>query len=123
MTLQVPSVEHDSTPMVPRGSELAIIEVQKTIALNKTGSEKKETGDIAESTKLNVSTEKTTMMRVGEGEVVPGDSDGLLPAPSIWVASQVCLPASLSACWNICLIACLPTCLFYYFFWCNYRLI
>ncbi|XP_012935394.1 uncharacterized protein LOC101845075 isoform X2 [Aplysia californica] len=71
-----------------QGSGMAIIEVQKTVALDKTGREMKATGDIAEKTKLAVSTEKTTMMRVGEGEVIPGDSDGLLPAPSIMVMSQ-----------------------------------
>lgn len=47
----------------------AIIEVQKTVALDKTGREVKATGDIAEKTKLAVSTEKSNMMLVGEGEV------------------------------------------------------
>ena len=66
-------MSHEAQEEPPRqmaeGNGLAIIEVQKTVALAKTGSEKKESGDIAESTKLAVSTEKTSMMRVGEGEV------------------------------------------------------
>ncbi|GFN84346.1 fibronectin, partial [Plakobranchus ocellatus] len=71
----------------PAKSGLAIIEVQKTVALDKTGREVKETGDISEKTKLAVSTERMTMLRVGEGELVPGDDDGLLPSPSIMVES------------------------------------
>ncbi|GFR62047.1 fibronectin, partial [Elysia marginata] len=71
----------------PTRSGLAIVEVQKTVALDMAGREVKDTGDISEKTKLAVSTEKMTMLRIGEGELVPGDNDGLLPSPSIMVES------------------------------------
>ncbi|XP_076447663.1 uncharacterized protein LOC143284653 isoform X3 [Babylonia areolata] len=70
------------------GKATALIEVQKTVALDMDERQVRDTGDIMEKTKLAVSTEQKSMIQVKEGELVSGDGDGLLPAPSIMATTK-----------------------------------
>ena len=51
---------------------MAMIEVQKTVALDMDERQVKDSGDIMEKTKLAVSTESKSMIQVKEGEVSEG---------------------------------------------------
>jgi hypothetical protein len=53
----------------PKGKTTALIEVQKTVALDMSERQVKKSGDITEKTKLAVSTEQKSMVQVKEGEV------------------------------------------------------
>ncbi|XP_055882729.1 uncharacterized protein LOC106055997 isoform X2 [Biomphalaria glabrata] len=66
-----------SEPGSKPGMGLAIIEVQKSLSLDKIGHQ----------TSLTVPAADLKMTRVNEGELVPGDDNGLLPTPSIMARS------------------------------------
>ena len=67
-----------------RSKSTALIEVQKTVALDMHERQVKDTGDIMEKTKLAVSTEEKSMIQVKEGEVSWQDFSKMYVDKKFW---------------------------------------